>query len=118
MGTFTVLLQVGASSGGEFVDVEALVDTGASHTMLPGGLLRGLGIEVIERVSFKLADERVVEYEVGEARLRLDGRERTTLIVFGPDDATPLLGATSLELFNLGVDPVGQSLVPVPGLLK
>ena len=66
----------------------------------------------------ELADERVVEYEVGEARLRLDGRERTTLIVFGPDDAAPLLGATSLELFNLGVDPVGQSLVPVPGLLK
>ena len=89
--------------------------------MLPDGLLRGLGIEVIESVSFKLADERVVEvveYEVGEARLRLDGRERTTLIVFGPDDAAPLLGATSLELFNLGVDPVGQSLVPVPGLLK
>ena len=63
------------------------MDTRASHTMLPGGLLRGLGIEVIERVSFKLADERVVEYEVGEARLRLDERERTTLIVFGPDDA-------------------------------
>ena len=118
MGTFTVLLQVGASSGGQFVDVEALVDTGASHTMLPGGLLRGLGIEAIENVSFKLADERVVEYEVGEARLGLDGRERTTLIVFGPDDAAPLLGATSLELFNLGVDPLGQRLVPVPGLLK
>jgi len=86
--------------------------------MLPGGLLRGLGIEVIESVSFKLADERVVEYDVGEARIRLDGRERTTLIVFGPDDAAPLLGATSLELFNLGVDPLGQILIPVTGLLK
>ena len=118
MGTITVLLQIGASSGGQSVDVEALVDTGASHTMLPGGLLRGLGIEVIESVSFKLADERMVEYQVGEARLRLDGRERTTLIVFGPEDAAPLLGAISLELFNLGVDPVGQSLVPVPDLLK
>ena len=84
----------------------------------PAACFGGLGIEVLERVSFKLADERVVEYEVGEARLRLDERERTTLIVFGPDDATPLLGATSLELFNFGVDPVGQSLVPVPGLLK
>ena len=39
-----------------------------------------------------------LEHEVGEARLRLDGRERTTLIVFGPEDAAPLLGATSLEL--------------------
>ena len=118
MGTFTVELQVGASAGGNFINVEALVDTGASHTMLPGDLLLSLGVEAIESVSFKLADERVVEYQVGEARLRLDGRERTVLIVFGPEDAAPLLGATTLELFNLGVDPVGQNLMPVPGLLK
>jgi predicted aspartyl protease len=65
-----------------------------------------------------LADERVVEYEVGEARLRIDGRERTALVVFGPDDATPLLGATTLELFNVTVDPVRRLLEPVPGLLK
>jgi predicted aspartyl protease len=37
--------------------------------------------------------------------MRLDGRERTAVVVFGPEDAAPLLGATTLELFNLGVDP-------------
>ena len=118
MGTFTVPLQVGDTARQRLVEVEALVDTGATHTMLPRGVLVTLGVEATERVAFELADERVVEYGVGEARIRLDGRERTTLVVFGEEGATPLLGATTLELFNLAVDPVRRVLVPVPGLLK
>jgi len=60
----------------------------------------------------------MVEYGVGEARIRLDGRERTTLVIFGPDDAEPLLGATTLQLFNMAVDTVSDRLYSVPGLLK
>lgn len=118
MGTFTVSLQVGDPARLRFIEIEALVDTGATHTLLPKDVLRTLGIEAVDRVSFQLADERMVEYEVGEARVRLDGRERTALVVFGPEGATPLLGATTLELFNMAVDPVRRRLVPVPGLLK
>lgn len=118
MGTFTVLLQVGSPAGQRFVEVEALVDTRATHTLLPRDMLLDLGVEAVERVAVELADERVTEYEVGEARIRLDGRGRTTVVVFGPEGATPLLGATTLELFNMAVDPVRRCLVPVPGMLK
>lgn len=118
LGTFTVKIQIGDPEKRRFVEVEALVDTGATHTMLPRGLLLSLGIQPVEWVSFSLADEQEVQYQVGEAPLRLDGRERTTLVVFGPEDASALLGATTLELFNLSVDPVRRRLVPVPGLLK
>ncbi len=86
--------------------------------MLPSNLLTTLGVVVIEQVTFQFADERTVEYDVGEARIRLDGRERTTLVIFGPDDAESLLGATTLQLFNLAVDPVSERLFSVPGLLK
>ena len=86
--------------------------------MLPRELLTTLEVGVIEQVAFRLADERTVEYDVGEARIRLDGRERTTLVVFGPDDAEPLLGATTLQLFNLAVDTISERLFSVPGLLK
>ncbi len=48
----------------------------------------------------------------------MDGRERTTQVVFGPEGVTPLLGATTLQLFHLGVDPLQEQLVPVRGLLK
>jgi clan AA aspartic protease len=118
MGTFSVSIEISSSAAGRFVKADALVDTGATHTLLPRDLLEDLGVSSIDRVPFQLADDRTVEYEVGEARLRLDGRERTTLVVFGPAGTMPLLGATTLELFNLAVDPVRQKLMPVPGLMK
>lgn len=118
MGTFSVTIEVAGPEAGRYLAVESLVDMGATHTLLPRDLLIKLGVRPIERLPFQLADDRTIEYEIGEARLRLDGRERTTLVIFGPEGAAPLLGATTLELFNMAVDPVRQRLVPVPGLLK
>ncbi len=118
MGTFSVSIQVGDLAGGQFVQVEALVDTGSSDTVLPRGMLEELGITAVDRFAYSLGDETIVEYDVGEARVRLDGRERTTQVVFGPEGVTPLLGATTLQLFHLGADPLQEQLVPVRGLLK
>ena len=70
MGTFSVSIQVGNPAGRQFVEVEALVDTGASDTVVPQELLRRLGIIPIDRFAYSIADETVVEYDVGEARLR------------------------------------------------
>ena len=103
---------------GDTIDIDALVDTGGTHTLLPRSVIEALGVEVVDRVPFRLADESTVTYDVGEARVGLDGRQLTTLVDFGPEGKTPLLGTTTLELFNLGVDPVGRRLLPVPGPLK
>ena len=81
-------------------------------------LLQRIGVTPKERMSFRLADERLVDYDGGEAVVRIDGRENTVPVVFGPDDASPLLGAVTLEIFGLSVDPVAQRLIPVDGLLK
>lgn len=64
-----------------------------------------------------MADEHQREFEVGQARLRMYGRERVSTVVFGDDTMQPLLGAITLEDFMLAVDPVQQRLVAVPGLL-
>ena len=117
MGTFRVTIQVGDPSGQQFIDVEALVDTGASDTALPEDVLVQLGVHPVDRFTYELADDRIVEYEVGEARIRLEGRKRTSQVVFGPPGMTPLLGATTLEIFHLAVDPVHMRLIPVTGLL-
>ena len=82
MGTFTVSIQVGDLGGQQFVDVEALVDTGATYTSIPGDILSQLGIEVRESRTFELADDRVVEYPVGYASIRLEEREIIALVVF------------------------------------
>jgi predicted aspartyl protease len=65
-----------------------------------------------------LADRNIVQYDVGEALLRVNGRERTTSVMFGDDDAEPLLGANALQEFLLVVDPVAEELVPRTGRLK
>ena len=77
-----------------------------------------VGALFFARRPYRVADETIVEYDVGEARVRLDGRERTTQVVFGPEGVTPLLGATTLQLFHLGVEPLQEQLVPLRGLLK
>jgi clan AA aspartic protease len=118
MGTFTISLQVGDLAGQKFVDVEALVDTGATYTSIPESTLALLGIEKRGSRQFELADDRVVEYPVGYGSLRLEGQEIIALVVFAPEGTAPLLGATTLETAGLDVDPIHRRLVPVPALLK
>ena len=118
MGTFSIPVQVGDFYGRQFLDIEAMVDTGASDTMVPRSILTQLGIDVVGRYEFELADGTVVEYDVGQSSLRIDGRERIVQVIFGPEGTAPLLGATTLEVFRLGVDPVGQRLIPVRGRLN
>ncbi len=118
MGTFTVALQVGDLAGRQFVEVEALVDTGSTYTSIPGNILAQLGIESTGTRSFGLADERVVEYPIGYASIRLEENEIIALVVFASEGSASLLGATTLETAGLAVDPFHQRLIPVPALLK
>ena len=117
MGTFTVPIQIGDLARGQFIDITALVDTGTTYAALPESILTRLQVEQEGYRRFELADNRIVEYPVGHARIRLEGQELIVLVVFVPADGEPLLGATVLEIFGLAVDPVRQRLVPVPALL-
>ena len=118
MGTFTVAIQVGDLAGQQFIEMKALVDTGSTYTVLPREVLDQLGIEQEGQRSFELGDDRVVEYPIGYARLRLEGDQTIVLVVFGAEGIDPLLGATALEHLSLAVDPIHQRLVPVTALLK
>ena len=55
--------------------------------------------------------------DVSEAPMRIGNMVRTSPAIFGSDDSDNLLGAVTLEIFGLGVDPVNQKLIPVEGLL-
>lgn len=118
MGTFSYRIAVAPALGGAFEEMDALVDTGSSHTLVPASLLRQMGVAPEEYETFELADGRIVEYPVAQVRVRLDGKMRYTLCVFGAEGAQPILGAVTLEEFGLGVDPLGRRLIPVPRLLK
>lgn len=107
-------IEVGDPERERFEQVEALVDTGATYTVLPRSLLRELGVPSDRRARFVLADGSEVERDVGRAWVRFEDREEFTLVVFG-DEA--LLGAVTLEEFLLAPDPTSGRLVPVPGLM-
>ncbi len=116
MGTFSVTIEIGDSQGQRYERVEALVDTGSSLSVVPASLLQRLGVSSIGREPFRLADKRRVQMEIGETRVRVDGRGVMTLVVFGPEDQY-ILGAYALEGLRLAADPVGRRLVPVDWLL-
>ncbi len=118
METFTVPIQIGGLAGQRFIDLEVLVDTGATYTSIPETTLAQLGIEIRESRSFELAADRIAQYPVGYASIRLGEQEIIAMVVFAEEGTTPLLGATALETASLAVDPVHEKLIPVPALLK
>jgi clan AA aspartic protease len=118
MGTFTTSLEIGDPGARRWETIEALVDAGATFTMVPRSLLERLEVRPRDKMVFELADGRSQEYDVGEAAVRIGDRIRTTLALFGDDGSQPLLGAYTLEAFLLAADPVNRRLVPVSGLLK
>ena len=113
VGTFSVEIVVGSFDNGPKARVLAMVDTGSFNSMLPASLLRRLGLEPFEQETYTLADGSEVEYGLGEASFGIDGREWHCPVVFGPDGQY-LLGATTLEIFRLMVDPVDERLVRKP----
>jgi clan AA aspartic protease len=117
MGTFHYALEVGNFDGTRFETIDALVDTGATYTFVPRDVLQRLGVTVEEERPFILANGERVTYGLAWARVRFEGREQPTLVVFGDEGSKALLGAFTLEGLGLTVDPVNQRLVPTPGYL-
>lgn len=117
MGTFQVEIGVGDPQGLRYEYVNVLVDSGSTYNILPASMLRRLGIEVLGSGTFKLADDRRIERNMGETRVRLNGENYTAPVIFGEEGVQPLLGAVTLEIFRLAIDPVDMRLIPVDGLM-
>lgn len=116
MTTFSVRLQIGNLAMTQFEEVEAVVDTGSTFAAAPRELLERLGIRPVRRQRFRIASGQVIENDVGDAVVRLEGLQGTTPVVFNEPGEPILVGAVTLEGLLLGVDPVAQRLVPVEGL--
>ena len=98
---------------GELTQVTALVDTGAAHSVMPESMLNRLGLTPLEYRPFTLGDGSEVEYGYGMARFGIEGRGFPCPVIFGAEGQF-LLGATSLQIFNLMVDPSEERLVTKP----
>ena len=112
MGLFRTTIEVANPADSVYHEIEPIVDTGATYSMLPASLLEDtLGLSPTEELAFTLADGEQRTYGIGEARFRYEGRERTTPVIFGPEDVY-LLGAVTLESLGVIADTTRHKLVP------
>ena len=102
--------------GGCKEEVEFLVDTGATLTVVPRPLADRLALASTRSQRVVIAGGQREVWPVAEVRLTLDGQETTTPCFIAPS-GPPLLGAVALESLFLAVDPVAKRLIPVEGFV-
>ena len=113
MTTFRYRIEIGDSGQETFESLEAWVDTGASYTLIPREVMERLGHVPTHQRPFRLADGSVVELGLCQAPLRIGEETAMVSCVFGDEASEPLLGATALEEFGLGADPINHTLIPI-----
>ncbi len=93
-----------------------LVDTGATDSLVPRKQLEAVGIEAIGERKYELADGSDLRLDIGVAEIEFMGESVGGTVMFGDDDAEPLLGVTALESVGIEVDPVNQRLKRLPAV--
>ncbi len=116
MGIFNARIGIANPQAGEFQWVDALVDTGAIHTMLPASLLeQTLNLAPTRQLAFEVADGQQHIFGFGYAIFRIEDLEAPSPVIFGPEDQY-VLGSTTLRNFNRIADTTHHRLIPTPRL--
>ena len=116
MSLFATDFRIAASAGGVQQTFTGLVDTGSAFSFIPGSALRALGVQSIDTERFLLADGSVITRNIGEARVYIDGRDASTIVVFADEGIEPILGVHALESLRLVVDPLNETIASVEHL--
>ena len=93
-----------------------LVDTGATDCYVPAKHLRAIGIKPTGKRTYQLADGTDIVLETGVAQVEFMGETIGATVIFGTNDAEPLLGVTALESVGIEVDPQNQRLKRLPAV--
>lgn len=96
------------------IEVEALVDTGATTLCLKPTVIRQLGLEVVRQSPSQTAAGTRMTRIYSPVQIELMDRSGN-FDVFEVDESAPnLLGQLPLELFDLLVDSRAQRVIPNP----
>lgn len=96
------------------IEVEALVDTGATVLCLPCKMIEELGLKEIGRRRVKTATGKNEIGVYGPVQITIQGRDCRVDVFELSDDVQPLIGYVPLELLDLQVDPKNGRLIPNP----
>jgi len=113
MGVFRVRAQVVSLTDPALsLELDMLVDTGATQSVIPRAVLEALCATIVRRQTFRLANGEEIHRDVGWVGVRFNDREAHTLAVFGEAADATVLGALTLEELGLEVDPRERVLKP------
>ena len=87
-----------------------LVDTGATDCLVPKQHLKAIGLKPKGQRTYELANGAELKLDVTSADIEFMGDFVGGTIIFGEEDAEPLLGMTALESVGIEVDPLNQRL--------
>ena len=93
-----------------------LVDTGAVDCLVPGKYLKEIGLSSKSQRVYELADGSEIKMDITTAEIEFMGEIVGATIIFGADDAEPILGVTALESVGIEVDPRTQRLKRLPAV--
>ncbi len=96
------------------VEVEALVDTGATRLYLKPSVIAKLGLQRVDAVRSRTTNGEAIRFKYEPVQLELMGRKENLDVIEVPESVPNLLGQVPLELLDLVVDTKGQKLVPNP----
>lgn len=96
------------------VEVEALVDTGATRLYLKPSVIKKLGLERTDTVRSRTTNGNALRYKYEAVRLELMGRGEVFEVIEVTEEVPNLLGQVPLEVLDFVVDSRGQKLIPNP----
>jgi clan AA aspartic protease len=96
------------------VEVEALVDTGATRLYLKPSVIKKLGLHRVDAVRSQTTNGEAVRFKYEPVQLELMGRKENFDVIEVPETVPNLLGQVPLEVLDFVVDPKGQKLISNP----
>ncbi len=86
------------------VRTRALVDTGATFTVIPAALAGRLGLRSLRSYTVRIAGGEAKRFRASTVGIQFDGREAPATVLIAPAGEV-LLGAETLEILGLKVNP-------------
>ena len=93
------------------VEVEALVDTGATYPALPRDMIEKLGLTFLREVDGEVAGGHARLRLYGLAIVQIEDRIAGCPVVERPKGTSPVIGVVALEQMGFRVDPVTGRLI-------
>ncbi len=97
------------------LEVEAVIDTGATMVVLPRDIVEELGLRKMREVKVRYANNKVETKPIyGVVNIELKGRSANLDVLVEEKGSQPLIGQVLLELLDLIVEPKTRKLIPNP----